>query len=64
MGDLGIEVAGPDGRAKFRLVNALVEVWGMIGRSVVVASGADDLGLGAVWQALLLGIVGRGWLVG
>ena len=54
MVDLGIEVAGPDGRAKFRLVNALVEVWGVIGRSVVVASGADDLGLGgsgssAIW---------------
>ena len=55
MVDLEIEVAGPDGRAKFRLVNALVEVWGVIGRSVVVASGTDDLGLGGSGASLATG---------
>ena len=40
MGDLGKVVAGPGGRAKFRLKDTLVKVWDVIGRSVVVASDA------------------------
>ncbi|XP_041842511.1 copper chaperone for superoxide dismutase-like isoform X1 [Melanotaenia boesemani] len=71
VGDLGNIVAGPDGRASFRLedgqlkvtqahrqtclpqvVNgaqeyaALVQVWDVIGRSLVVDAGEDDLGRG------------------
>ena len=38
MGDLGKWVAGPGGRAQFRLKDTLVKVWDVIGRSVVVAS--------------------------
>ena len=53
-------MAGPDGRAKFCLVDTLVKVWGVIGRSVVVASGADDLGLGGSGASLATGGCGEG----
>jgi len=46
-GDLGNITAGLDGRARFRVVQPVLQVWEVIGRSVVVASGRDDLGLGA-----------------
>ncbi|XP_037538898.1 copper chaperone for superoxide dismutase [Nematolebias whitei] len=47
VGDLGNVVAGPDGRASFRLEDAQVKVWDVIGRSLVVDAGEDDLGRGS-----------------
>ncbi|XP_066574858.1 copper chaperone for superoxide dismutase isoform X2 [Amia ocellicauda] len=46
VGDLGNITAGSDGRASFRLDDPQVKVWDVIGRSLVVDSGEDDLGLG------------------
>ena len=60
VGDLGNVVASLDGRAKFRLVDPLVKVWDVIGRSVVVASGADDLGVGGAVASLVTGNCGEG----
>uniref|UniRef100_A0A3B3S9H3 Copper chaperone for superoxide dismutase n=1 Tax=Paramormyrops kingsleyae TaxID=1676925 RepID=A0A3B3S9H3_9TELE len=45
-GDLGNILAGPDGRALFRLEDSQLKVWDIIGRSLVVDSGEDDLGAG------------------
>jgi hypothetical protein len=45
-GDLGNVIAGRDGRATFRLTDKVIKVWDIIGRSVVVTDGADDLGRG------------------
>jgi hypothetical protein len=45
-GDLGNITAGPDGRATFRLIDKVIKVWDVIGRSVVVTDGIDDLGRG------------------
>ncbi|XP_067303447.1 copper chaperone for superoxide dismutase-like [Pseudorasbora parva] len=47
VGDLGNITAGPDGRASFRLEDAQIKVWDVIGRSLVVDSGEDDLGRGS-----------------
>uniref|UniRef100_A0A1A8N827 Superoxide dismutase copper chaperone n=1 Tax=Nothobranchius rachovii TaxID=451742 RepID=A0A1A8N827_9TELE len=46
VGDLGNIVAGPDKRASFRLEDRQLKVWDVIGRSLVVDSGEDDLGRG------------------
>ncbi|XP_008319055.2 copper chaperone for superoxide dismutase [Cynoglossus semilaevis] len=46
VGDLGNITAGPDGRASFRLEDTLLKVWDVIGRSLVVDAGEDDLGRG------------------
>nr|XP_046236308.1 copper chaperone for superoxide dismutase-like [Scatophagus argus] len=46
VGDLGNIVAGPDGRASFRLEDSQIKIWDVIGRSLVVDSGEDDLGRG------------------
>ncbi|XP_070785828.1 copper chaperone for superoxide dismutase [Enoplosus armatus] len=46
VGDLGNIVAGPDGRASFRLEDRQLKVWDVIGRSLVVDTGEDDLGRG------------------
>ncbi|XP_010745782.3 copper chaperone for superoxide dismutase [Larimichthys crocea] len=46
VGDLGNIVAGPDGRASFRLEDSQIKVWDVIGRSLVVDAGEDDLGQG------------------
>ncbi|MED6288831.1 hypothetical protein CHARACLAT_030299 [Characodon lateralis] len=46
VGDLGNVVAGPDGRASFRLEDSQLKVWDVIGRSLIVDSGEDDLGRG------------------
>ncbi|XP_041635570.1 copper chaperone for superoxide dismutase-like [Cheilinus undulatus] len=47
VGDLGNVVAGPDGRASFRLEDSQLKVWDIIGRSLVVDAGEDDLGRGS-----------------
>ncbi|XP_012686086.1 copper chaperone for superoxide dismutase [Clupea harengus] len=44
VGDLGNILAGPDGRASFRLEDTQLKVWDVIGRSLVVDAGEDDLG--------------------
>ncbi|XP_076018728.1 copper chaperone for superoxide dismutase [Genypterus blacodes] len=46
VGDLGNVVAGTDGRASFRLEDSQLKVWDVIGRSLVVDGGEDDLGKG------------------
>ncbi|XP_071379643.1 copper chaperone for superoxide dismutase [Centroberyx affinis] len=46
VGDLGNIVAGPDGRASFRLEDPQLKVWDVIGRSLVVDACEDDLGRG------------------
>ncbi|KAG7330462.1 hypothetical protein KOW79_006684 [Hemibagrus wyckioides] len=46
VGDLGNVQAGADGRAMFRLEDSQLKVWDVIGRSLVVDSGEDDLGRG------------------
>ncbi|KAL7875690.1 hypothetical protein AOLI_G00106530 [Acnodon oligacanthus] len=46
VGDLGNVQAGSDGRATFRLEDSQLKVWDVIGRSLVVDSGEDDLGRG------------------
>ncbi|CAL8377934.1 copper chaperone for superoxide dismutase isoform X1 [Gadus morhua] len=46
VGDLGNVVVGPDGRASFRLDDRQIKVWDVIGRSLVVDAGEDDLGCG------------------
>ena len=46
VGDLGNIQAEQDGRAVFRVVDHLVKVWDIIGRSVVVTESQDDLGCG------------------
>nr|XP_040035599.1 copper chaperone for superoxide dismutase-like [Gasterosteus aculeatus aculeatus] len=46
VGDLGNIVAGPDGRASFRQEDSQLKVWDVIGRSLVVDAGEDDLGRG------------------
>ncbi|KAM9500426.1 copper chaperone for superoxide dismutase [Clarias gariepinus] len=46
VGDLGNVQAGADGRATFRLEDSQLKVWDVIGRSLVVDSGEDDLGRG------------------
>ncbi|XP_019402903.1 PREDICTED: copper chaperone for superoxide dismutase [Crocodylus porosus] len=47
LGDLGNVMADDDGRATFRLEDARLKVWDIIGRSLVVDAGEDDLGRGA-----------------
>ncbi|XP_034019889.1 copper chaperone for superoxide dismutase [Thalassophryne amazonica] len=68
VGDLGNVVAGPDGRASFRLEDAQLKVWDVIGRSLVVDAGEDDLGRGRHFlskqtgnsgQRLACGIIAR-----
>lgn len=58
-GDLGNITAGPDGRATFRLTDRFIKVWDVIGRSVVVTDGADDLGRGTHPQSLKDGNSGQ-----
>ncbi|XP_071315305.1 copper chaperone for superoxide dismutase [Trachinotus anak] len=47
VGDLGNILAGPDGRASFRFEDNQLKVWDVIGRSLVVDAGEDDLGRGS-----------------
>eukprot|EP00095_Tigriopus_kingsejongensis_P006111 maker-scaffold872_size86337-snap-gene-0.18 protein:Tk06111 transcript:maker-scaffold872_size86337-snap-gene-0.18-mRNA-1 annotation:"copper chaperone for superoxide dismutase" len=46
VGDLGNIRADETGRAVFKFADKLVKVWDIVGRSVVVAEGQDDLGQG------------------
>ncbi|KAM9717667.1 LOW QUALITY PROTEIN: copper chaperone for superoxide dismutase [Menidia menidia] len=58
-GDLGNVVAGPDGRASFRLEDSQIKVWDVIGRSLVVDEGEDDLGRGGHPLSKLTGNSGQ-----
>ena len=64
IGDLGNIRAGEDGRARFRIVDKVVKVWDIIGRSVVVSSHPDDLGLGDNLASLTDGNCGPGLACG
>ncbi|XP_053575951.1 copper chaperone for superoxide dismutase isoform X2 [Bombina bombina] len=46
VGDLGNILANSEGRASFRMEDERLKVWDIIGRSVVVDEGEDDLGRG------------------
>ena len=46
LGDLGNIIANEKGRADFRIIDKLVKIQDMIGRSLAVTSQADDLGRG------------------
>ncbi|XP_072495306.1 copper chaperone for superoxide dismutase isoform X2 [Notamacropus eugenii] len=46
LGDLGNIYANADGRATFRMEDERLKVWDIIGRSLVVDAGEDDLGQG------------------
>ncbi|XP_068627283.1 copper chaperone for superoxide dismutase [Battus philenor] len=46
-GDLGNIVADETGRATFRLVNDVLKVWDIVGRSVAVTERRDDFGRGS-----------------
>ncbi|XP_012280491.1 copper chaperone for superoxide dismutase [Orussus abietinus] len=46
LGDLGNIVADTDGCARFRIIDNLLKVYEIIGRSLVVTEGTDDLGKG------------------
>ncbi|EDW89616.1 copper chaperone for superoxide dismutase isoform X1 [Drosophila yakuba] len=58
-GDLGNIRADENGRATFRFVDPVLEVWDIIGRAVVLTANADDLGRGANEQSLIDGNSGE-----
>lgn len=58
-GDLGNVRANDDGRATFRFIDPIVEVWDIIGRSVVISENADDCGRGESDRSLIDGNCGR-----
>ncbi|XP_046387793.1 copper chaperone for superoxide dismutase isoform X2 [Ischnura elegans] len=59
VGDLGNVIADENGRATFRLVDNLIKTWDLIGRSVAVTEGEDDLGLGDNKSSIIDGNSGR-----
>lgn len=59
VGDLGNVEANEYGRAVFRITDSLVKVWDVIGRSLVVSSSEDDLGLGTDPQSKIDGNSGK-----
>ncbi|XP_051921637.1 copper chaperone for superoxide dismutase-like [Hippocampus zosterae] len=64
VGDLGNILAGPEGRASFRLEDSQLKVWDVIGRSLVVDAGPDDLGRGGHPLSKLTGNSGAGLACG
>ncbi|KAM9301761.1 copper chaperone for superoxide dismutase [Gastrophryne carolinensis] len=63
-GDLGNVTASDDGRAAFRIENEVVKVWDIIGRSLVVDEGEDDLGHGNHPLSKITGNSGKGLACG
>lgn len=59
-GDLGNIIANEDGRATFRVVDKVLKVSDVIGRSLVVTDRPDDLGKGGNPESLISGNAGRG----
>ncbi|XP_063801225.1 copper chaperone for superoxide dismutase isoform X2 [Pseudophryne corroboree] len=64
VGDLGNIFAGDDGRAVFRITNVRVKVWNVIGRSLMVDKGEDDLGCGSHPCSKVTGNSGKGLAFG
>ncbi|XP_075044833.1 copper chaperone for superoxide dismutase [Mixophyes fleayi] len=64
VGDLGNILAGDDGRAAFRIANERLKVWNVIGRSLVVDEGEDDLGCGNHPFSKITGNSGKGLAFG
>ncbi|XP_037948081.1 copper chaperone for superoxide dismutase [Teleopsis dalmanni] len=58
-GDLGNIRADESGRANFRFIDPMIEVWDIIGRSVVITEHEDDLGRGQTPQSCIDGNAGR-----
>lgn len=59
-GDLGNVVADTSGRASFRLVDKILNVGDIIGRSLVIKEGVDDLGRGSTPNSKTTGGAGKG----
>ncbi|XP_072279143.1 copper chaperone for superoxide dismutase isoform X2 [Pyxicephalus adspersus] len=64
VGDLGNILVNDDGRAAFRMENKRVKVWDVIGRSLVVDEGKDDLGRGNHPLSKTTGNSGKGLACG
>ncbi|KAL9962742.1 hypothetical protein ACROYT_G031878 [Oculina patagonica] len=64
IGDLGNILADKNGRASFRLEDENVKVWDVIGRSLVVHHGEDDLGRGNNELSKITGNSGPGLTCG
>ncbi|KAM3920583.1 copper chaperone for superoxide dismutase [Leptodactylus fuscus] len=64
VGDLGNILADKSGRATFRFDNNRVKVWDIIGRSLVVDEGEDDLGRGTHHLSKVTGNSGKGLTCG
>lgn len=64
VGDLGNILANSSGRATFRFNNNRVKVWNIIGRSLVVDEGEDDLGRGTHHLSKVTGNSGKGLTCG
>ena len=60
VGDLGNVAADASGRASFRLVDRVLNVGDIIGRSLVIKEGADDLGRGGTPESKTDGAAGKG----
>ncbi|XP_041563733.1 copper chaperone for superoxide dismutase isoform X1 [Drosophila elegans] len=58
-GDLGNIRADESGRATFRFVDPVLEVWDIIGRAVVITDAPDDLGRGGHERSLVDGNSGE-----
>jgi len=56
---LGNIRADESGRATFRFVDPVLQVWDVIGRAVVLTANADDLGRGDNEQSLVDGNSGE-----
>lgn len=63
-GDLGNIWADSEGQARFRIEDTRLKVWDIIGRSVVVAEGEDDLGRGSHPLSRVTGNSGPGLACG
>jgi len=59
-GDLGNIIANDSGRAKFRILDEIIKVWDIIGRSMVVHESSDDLGKGENESSKINGNSGPG----
>lgn len=61
-GDLGNVRADDSGRATFRFIDPVLEVWDIIGRSVVITENSDDFGLGSNEQSRIDGNTGKRYI--
>ncbi|KAG8236119.1 hypothetical protein J437_LFUL000482 [Ladona fulva] len=59
LGDLGNITADEMGRATFRMTDRFLKTWDLVGRSVAVTEGEDDLGAGNHPNSLIDGNSGR-----